>query len=106
MKSIREWQHLLKAAADRCFPDSGWGILERIRSVREQLDDVEAALAVEAGTQTSDDHGHQDPNHRIGALIADSLILADERNVDIDAELEKVLAWFEEQSKIRNNHTN
>jgi hypothetical protein len=98
MKSIRQWQEVLKAAADRRFPDSGWGIPERVASVQSQLDDVKAALKVERGELTSDDHAHQDPNHRIGALIADILVLAQERGMDAEAELEKVLAWFEKRS--------
>lgn len=97
MKSISEWQQILKAAADRRFPDSGWGTDDRVASVERQLDDVKKALAVESGTLESTDHAHQDPNHRIGALIADALILAEERGVDVEAELEKVLAWFEKQ---------
>ena len=56
---------------------------------------MKGALEVERGLRQSDDHAHQDPNHRIGALIADILILAEERGADIESELEKVLAWFE-----------
>lgn len=95
MKGVKEWQKLLKAAADRRFPDSGWGVPERVRSVQTQLDDVKAALEVERGERVSGDHAHRDPNHRIGALIADTLILAEEQGADIETELEKVLAWFE-----------
>lgn len=95
MKSIREWQKIFKAAADRRFPDCDWDNLRRLQSTQEQLDDVKAALEVESGTRQSDDHAHQDPDHRIGALIADILILAEERGTDIEAEFEKVLAWFE-----------
>jgi hypothetical protein len=95
MKSFREWQAVLKAAADRRFSESDWGIPERLVSVQSQLDDVKAAFQVERGERTSDDHAHQDPDHRIGALVADILILAEERGMDAEAELEKVLAWFE-----------
>ena len=97
MKSVSSWQQMLKAAADRRFPDSGWGEQERVRSIQEQLDDVKAALEVERGVRQSDDHAHQDPDHRIGALVADALILAEERGADIETELEKVLAWFEKK---------
>lgn len=97
MKSIREWQVALKAAADARFPLSGWGIPERVRSVQAQLDDVRAALEVEQGVRVSNDHAHQDPDHRIGALIADALILAEEHGADIETELEQVLAWFEKR---------
>lgn len=95
MKSITEWQRALKAAADHTFPTSGWDEARRLQSIQEQLDDVKAALQVERGELKSDDHAHQDANHRIGALIADILILAQERGADIEEELEKVLAWFE-----------
>lgn len=97
MKSISEWQQILKAAADRRFPDSKWNMDDRVASVYRQLDDVKKALAVEQGIRKSDDHAHQDPNHRVGAFVADALILAEERGADVEAELEKVLAWFEKR---------
>ena len=95
MRSIAEWQRVLKSAANLRFPNSTWGESERLTSIQEQLDDVKAALEVERGEQKSDDHAHQDPDHRIAALIADILILAEERGTDIETELEKVLTWFE-----------
>lgn len=98
MKSISEWQQMLKAAADRRFPDSKWNMDDRVASVYRQLDDVKKALAVESGALESTDHAHQDPNHRIAALIADALILAEERGADVETELEKVLAWFEKRN--------
>ena len=98
MKSIGEWQKAFKTAAGRKFPNSDWGESERVTSIQKQLDDVKAALEVERGARQSDDHAHQDPNHRIGALIADVLIFAEERGLDVESELEKVLAWFEGKS--------
>lgn len=95
MKTITEWQKALKSAADRRFPDSGWGEVERVESIERQLDDVKVALACERGERVSEYHGHQDPDHRIAALIADILIFAEERNANIEDELTKVLAWFE-----------
>lgn len=97
MRSIPEWQKALKTAANRKFPDSTWGEKERVTSIQEQLNDLKAAIEVERGVRQSDDHAHQDPNHRIGALIADILILAEERGADIESELEQVLAWFEKR---------
>lgn len=98
MRSIGWWQKALKAAADGKFPSNAeWDEGRRIQSIQEQLDDVKAALEVEGGRRESEDHAHQDPNHRIGALIADILILAEKRGVDIEGELEKVLAWFEKR---------
>lgn len=95
MRSIPEWQAAMKAAADRRFPGCDWDNLRRIQSTQDQLDDVKAALEVEAGMRQSDDHAHQDPNHRIGALVADILILAEERGMNVEDELQKVLDWFE-----------
>lgn len=97
MRNVSDWQKELKAGAERKFLNSGWDEARRLQSIQEQLDDVKAALAVERGELTSDDHAHKEPNHRIGALIADILILAEERGADIESELEKVLAWFEKR---------
>ncbi|MFT5036465.1 MAG: hypothetical protein ACI9VM_000025 [Candidatus Azotimanducaceae bacterium] len=95
MKTLSEWQNALKKAADSKFPDTASGTFDRVSSLQDQLDDVKAGTAVELGTLQSNDHAHQDVDHRIGALIADALILAEERGSDIELELEKVLAWFE-----------
>jgi hypothetical protein len=98
MRSIGEWQKVLKAAADRKFPDSTWREAERIASIQRQLNDVKAALEVKRGERKSDDHAHQNPDHRIAALIADILIFAEERGTDAEDELAKVLAWFEKRA--------
>ncbi len=95
MRTIAGWQKAFKAAADRKFPGNASGAYDRVQSIQEQLDDVKTALRVERGELKSDDHAHQDPNHRIGALLADILIMAEERGADVESELEKVLAWFE-----------
>jgi isocitrate dehydrogenase kinase/phosphatase len=95
MKSIAEWQKAFKAAADQKFPDANWDDVRRTQSIQEQLDDVKVALQVERGEHTSDNHAHTDANHRIGALVADILILAEQRGADVEMELEKALAWFE-----------
>ena len=95
MRSVVDWQKALGAAAKRKFPDSGWSQSDRLASIHRQLEDVEASLKVESGEMQSGDHAHQDPDHRIAALIADILIFAEERGTDVEGELEKVLAWFE-----------
>ena len=95
MKSIAEWQKALKEAADQKFPNNGWDDTRRVQSIQEQLDDVKAALQVERGELASEDHAHQDPDHRIGALLADILILAEQRGTNAEDSLEKVLTWFE-----------
>ena len=99
MKTIAQWQHALKKAADTKFPNNHLGTFDRHKSLQEQLDDIKAAIAVERGELQSDDHAHFDANHRIGALIADALIFAQERDVDIEKELEKVLAWFQRRGE-------
>ncbi len=95
MRTVSQWQDELKKAADSKFPNNVSGTFNHLNSLQEQLDDIKAAIAVERGELTSDDHAHLDANHRIGALIADALIFAEGRNADIEKELEKVLAWFE-----------
>ncbi|MFM2381901.1 MAG: hypothetical protein RLZZ76_668 [Candidatus Parcubacteria bacterium] len=99
MKTVSDWQSALKKAVDTKFPDNLSGTFDRLKSLQEQLDDVKAAIAVEQGELQSNDHAHTDANHRIGALIADALILAEERNANIDHELEKVLAWLNGSNK-------
>lgn len=96
MKTLTEWQQTLKAAADNKFPNNTLGTFDHVSSLQEQLDDVKASIAVQNGALKSDDHAHQDPNHRIGALIAEALILAEERGANVESELEKVLKWFKE----------
>jgi predicted regulator of Ras-like GTPase activity (Roadblock/LC7/MglB family) len=85
-------------AADLRFPDNiNWTQYDRIASIQRQLDDVLAAVQVEEGLLESNDHGHQDPDHRIAALIADVLILGEMREADIEGELVKVLHWFKKK---------
>lgn len=99
MRTLLEWQNALKKAADSKFPNNQSGTFDRLNSLQEQLDDLRAAIKVEHKELISEDHAHFDANHRIGALIADALILAEERNADIESELKKVLAWFEKNSE-------
>lgn len=95
-KTIGEWQKLIAAAANQKFTDNkNWSMYDRISSIQSQLDDVLCAVKVEDGVLESKDHAHQDPDHRVAALIADILILAEMRKIDIDFELQKVLNWFE-----------
>ena len=95
MKTMQEWQKIISAAANTKYPDNAnWTEHRRLHSVAEQVQDVRASIDVEKGLMQSSDHAHQDPDHRIAAAIADLLILAEMRGADIDAELEKVLEWF------------
>ena len=95
MRSIQEWQRAIGEAEKSKFPNNRWSQLERAASIQRQLDDVLTALKVESGEAHSTDHAHQDPDHRIAALIADILILAHTRGTDVESELQKVLKWFE-----------
>lgn len=97
MKSIQEWQKIISESAKKKFPNNNWDQLRRVQSITEQLGDVKAAIQVEQGLLKSDDHAHQNPDHRIAALIADILILAEERGTDVEEELGKVLEWFNKQ---------
>lgn len=100
MKTLSEWQKALAEAARQKFPDNEKRTqLDWVRSNEEQLADVKAAIQVENGELKSDDHAHQDPDHRIAALIADVLLLADARNTDIEKEMESVLKWFKTPSE-------
>jgi hypothetical protein len=94
MKSLAEWQKKLKEAADARFPNNTEGTFDRVTSLQNQLNDIKAAIAVEKGELQSNDHAHQDPNHRIAALIADALIFAEERDANTEHHLELVLSWF------------
>ena len=93
MKTLEEWQKAFAEAAHAKFPNV-WDNERRVQSVQEQLDDVRAALKVERGEHVSDDHAHQNVDERIGALIADILILAEERGAHLEPELQKHLDWF------------
>jgi len=94
-RTLTDWQHEIADAANKKFPNnSQWTLYDRMASVQDQLDDVIAAIKVEDGLLKSDDHAHQHPDHRIAALIADVLILAEQKGANVEEELEKVLTWF------------
>jgi hypothetical protein len=99
-KTLLQWQEDIALAANTKFPSNAqWTPHDRIESIQNQLDDVFASIRVESGELQSDDHAHQDPDHRIAALIADILILCETRNVDLELELEQVLNWFRNDDK-------
>ncbi|KKQ86116.1 MAG: hypothetical protein UT09_C0040G0011 [Parcubacteria group bacterium GW2011_GWF2_38_8] len=100
MKTIQEWQKIISEATNRKFPNNvNKSQMDRVKSIKEQLEDVENSLKVEQGLLKNDDHAHQDPDHRIAALIANIFILAEMRGSKIEKELEKVLSWFQ-QTKV------
>lgn len=95
MKNLSEWQKEFGEAAKKKFPNvKDWDQQDRLLSVLRQLADVGGAIQNEQDIFPSKDHAHTDPNHRIAALLADILILCDERGLDLDVELGKVLEWF------------
>jgi len=94
-RSLSEWQREFGEAARRKFRNTKkWDQQDRVLSILRQLADVGGAIQKEQSIFPSRDHGHERPNHRIAALIADILILCDERRLDLYAELEEVLEWF------------
>ena len=96
MKTVQEWQKIISDAANKKYPNNAsWTEHRRLHAVAEQYLDVRASIDVEKGFMQSTDHAHQDPNHRIAAAIADLLILAEMRGADMEAELQKVLEFFQ-----------
>ncbi|MEK7113798.1 MAG: hypothetical protein AAB873_03155 [Patescibacteria group bacterium] len=76
-KSIKDWQESIFKSANKKFSNNTFRTeFDWIRSINEQLKDVKKAIEVEKGIRKSKDHAHQDPDHRIAALIADIFILA------------------------------
>jgi len=96
MRSLKEWQDQFASAATAKFPNNtNWSEKDRVLSILRQLADISGALQKEEGILPSSNHAHEDPDHRIAALIADVLILVDERGYNLDEELEKVLTWYQ-----------
>jgi len=100
MKNLEQWQReFADAVAKKFSNDKLWTEQDRVLSILRQLADVGGSIQTEQKILASNKHGHQDTNHRIAALIADIFILCDKRNFDLDAELEKVLAWYKKPSE-------
>jgi hypothetical protein len=94
-QTITQWISDIGHAAYEKFPaNSNMSVYDRLDSIQRQLDDVICSIRVERGDLQSNDHAHQDPDHRIAALIADILILAYDRNTDVEGELHNVHKWF------------
>ena len=95
-KTIKEWQKIIMSGVEHKYSNSVRKTqLDRVQFINEQLEDVKNALLVEQGLLQSDDHAHQDSNHRIAALMADVLVLAEMRNFDLEKELKNVSKWYE-----------
>ena len=94
-QTITQWIKDIGQAADAKFPaNTNMSVYDRLDSIQRQLDDVICSIKVERGDLQSNAHGHQDPDHRIAALIADILILAYDRDSDLEGELYRVREWF------------
>lgn len=91
-RTFKEWQKLLAEAANRKYPvNARWTEQDRFLSITRQLADVGAEIQYEQGVYP---HRKGEADHRIAALIADVLILAQMRGADIDTEMERVLEFY------------
>ncbi len=97
MKTIQEWQKNFATAAKNKFPNK-WDQKDRLFSILRQLADVGRGIQWEMGSykMTEEEEKHyKSVNHRIAALIADILILCEERKTDLEKELDEVLKWYQ-----------
>jgi len=74
-----------------------WLEQDRLLSILRQLADVSGGIQKEKGIFPHSNQVYDDPNHRIAATIADLLILCEMRKLDLEKELKKVLAWYQDQ---------
>lgn len=96
---ISAWQKRLSAACWKRFgkdkkPE------DRVFSCIRQLADITGALQTRQGTYQDSKREYRDLEHRIACLIADTLILAEKCNVDLNTELNRVAKWFESQEPV------
>lgn len=100
MKTLREWQKALAKAASRKFPNSKkWSQEERTLSILRQLADMSGAIQAERRTYITTRPEHTDGDHRVAALVADILLLCEQRKLNLDKELRSVLKWYETRQK-------
>lgn len=69
---------------------------QRLLAIYRQVGDAGVSLAKLQGLQVNHTNG-ADSDHklRIAAILIDVFILANDYEVDIEAELEKAVAWFQ-----------
>ena len=100
MNSIKEYQEAFADAAKKKFPKNvNWTQKDRLLSMQRQLADIGAAIQKEEGIY---DHKsiHNTANHCVANLLADLLLLADDRRIDLDEELELTLEWFQSDKNL------
>lgn len=103
MRNIEDWKKIIAESADQKFPKNiNRTEIDCVNSIKRNFQDVEEGILRElepSGTEESDLlnddlHGNKEPNYRIACLIADILILAEKRKVNIEGELAGALKWF------------
>ena len=92
MKTIKEWQKLFVDAMIKKFGSSSQE--KRLAFMEEDFNDIKNSMQRENGNLESDDHRHKDPNERIAGLLSNVFVLADQRGMDLEKELQKALDWY------------
>jgi hypothetical protein len=103
MKTIKKWQKEFKEACEKRFPDSKqWTDQDRLLSIMRQLADVSGGVQKEQGIYHPNPKNktYDNPNHRLAALIAETLILIEKRNFDLEKELQEVLNFYNENKPL------
>lgn len=98
MKTIQEWQNEIVAAMRTKFPNS-WDQKRRAEELLTDAEDTHRALQVELGEVERKSHRDDDPNERIGGMLANAFELLDQRGADIEKVLEHTLNWYKDSSK-------
>lgn len=98
MKTIKQWQEEFSNAATKKYPiNNKWSHQDRTLSILRQLADVSRGIQWEQNLYSMSEEGlkhFKSTNHRIAALLADILILCEERKFDSENELVEVLNWY------------
>lgn len=105
MKTIHEWQRELVLAANEKYPiNSEWTQEDRLMSMAQQLADVYQARMIEKKMLPPDPR-MKSIEHRVAALIADTLLFCEMRGVDIEPELYGILDFFKDKNAKRSRET-
>jgi hypothetical protein len=88
---INEWKELIVAARNKRFGDP-LSKEERWQSFANQLEDVAKSIRSELGDLARDPWNNV--SERVSAAIGDLFLLADDCDVDLEEELQKVIDWF------------
>ena len=92
MKTIEEWKKLFVEAINKKFGSSSQE--ERLAFMEQDLKDIAMSLKHENGELESDDHRYKNPNERIAGLFSNVFVLANQRDMDLEKELQKALDWY------------